>query len=185
MTLAAASPGLLPSQASLPPFLFFSSPPCSPPELFLGAERYGTEIDMWSAGCIMFELLTGKPLFPGAHAAAGAAGGSGCCRRWGWWVDGAGQGGSGCGQPGRTSCRHWLAAALAWASHNCPPAPILTLTPLPVVVLQARTRVTRLTRSSAWWASQPRPPCPAAPPTPTTRWWPPARLTPPAPACAR
>ncbi|KAL4442464.1 hypothetical protein ABPG77_005048 [Micractinium sp. CCAP 211/92] len=36
-----------------------------PPELFLGADKYGTEIDMWSAGCIMFELLTGKPLFPG------------------------------------------------------------------------------------------------------------------------
>lgn len=38
-----------------------------PPELFLGAERYGTEIDTWSAGCIMFELLTGKPLFPGTN----------------------------------------------------------------------------------------------------------------------
>jgi hypothetical protein len=38
-----------------------------PPELFLGAERYGTEVDTWSAGCIMFELLTGKPLFPGAR----------------------------------------------------------------------------------------------------------------------
>lgn len=46
------------------------SPPCRrrrPPELFLGAEKYGTEIDMWSAGCIMFELLTGKPLFPGGR----------------------------------------------------------------------------------------------------------------------
>ncbi len=40
-----------------------------PPELFLGADKYGTEIDMWSAGCIMFELLTGKPLFPGGRAA--------------------------------------------------------------------------------------------------------------------
>lgn len=36
-----------------------------PPELFLGAHKYGPEVDMWSAGCIMFELLTGKPLFPG------------------------------------------------------------------------------------------------------------------------
>jgi cyclin-dependent kinase 12/13 len=36
-----------------------------PPELLLGAERYGPEIDAWSAGCIMFELLAGRPLFPG------------------------------------------------------------------------------------------------------------------------
>lgn len=36
-----------------------------PPELLMGAERYGPEIDAWSAGCIMYELLVGKPLFPG------------------------------------------------------------------------------------------------------------------------
>lgn len=36
-----------------------------PPELLLGAQSYGPEIDMWSAGCIMFEMLTGKPLFSG------------------------------------------------------------------------------------------------------------------------
>lgn len=49
--------------------------PRSPPELFLGAHKYGPEVDMWSAGCIMFELLTGKPLFPGGlRAAAGAWG---------------------------------------------------------------------------------------------------------------
>ncbi|KAL6766227.1 CDKC1 [Auxenochlorella protothecoides x Auxenochlorella symbiontica] len=34
-----------------------------PPELLLGAQSYGPEIDMWSAGCIMFEMLTSKPLF--------------------------------------------------------------------------------------------------------------------------
>ncbi|KDD74762.1 protein kinase, partial [Helicosporidium sp. ATCC 50920] len=34
-----------------------------PPELFLGAERYGTEIDVWSAGCILAELIIGKALF--------------------------------------------------------------------------------------------------------------------------
>ena len=27
---------------------------------------YGNEIDMWSAGCIMMELYTGRPLFNGA-----------------------------------------------------------------------------------------------------------------------
>jgi serine/threonine protein kinase len=29
--------------------------------------RYGPEVDIWSVGCIFAELLTGKPLFPGAR----------------------------------------------------------------------------------------------------------------------
>jgi len=36
-----------------------------PPELCLGSEQYGWEVDMWSAGCILVEMLTGRPLFPG------------------------------------------------------------------------------------------------------------------------
>ncbi|KAI9360006.1 kinase-like domain-containing protein, partial [Zopfochytrium polystomum] len=36
-----------------------------PPELLLGSTQYGPEIDMWSAGCIMAEMLVKKPLFPG------------------------------------------------------------------------------------------------------------------------
>ena len=32
------------------------------PELLLGADKYGTEIDMWSIGCIFGELLTKEPL---------------------------------------------------------------------------------------------------------------------------
>ena len=36
-----------------------------PPELLLGATRYGTAVDIWSAGCILAELLLGKPLFCG------------------------------------------------------------------------------------------------------------------------
>lgn len=44
--------------------------PCSchryrSPELLLGADRYSTAVDMWSVGCIMGELLAGKPLMPG------------------------------------------------------------------------------------------------------------------------
>lgn len=34
-----------------------------PPELLLGAESYGREVDMWSAGCIMAEMILGTPLF--------------------------------------------------------------------------------------------------------------------------
>ncbi|GFP85981.1 shaggy-related protein kinase theta [Phtheirospermum japonicum] len=35
------------------------------PELIFGATEYTSAIDMWSAGCVMAELLLGKPLFPG------------------------------------------------------------------------------------------------------------------------
>jgi serine/threonine protein kinase len=35
------------------------------PELLLGATFYGPEIDAWAAGCILAELLTATPLFPG------------------------------------------------------------------------------------------------------------------------
>ncbi|EED18531.1 protein kinase (NpkA), putative [Talaromyces stipitatus ATCC 10500] len=37
------------------------------PELLLGAERYGAEIDMWSVGCIFGELLRKEPLFTGKN----------------------------------------------------------------------------------------------------------------------
>jgi serine/threonine protein kinase len=37
------------------------------PEVILGLP-YGCEIDMWSFGCILAELLTGYPLFPGGCA---------------------------------------------------------------------------------------------------------------------
>lgn len=36
-----------------------------PPELLLGSEKYGPEVDVWSVGCIFAELLAKKPLFPG------------------------------------------------------------------------------------------------------------------------
>ncbi|KAF8005816.1 hypothetical protein BT93_K0177 [Corymbia citriodora subsp. variegata] len=35
------------------------------PELLLGASSYGVGIDLWSAGCILAELLYGKPIMPG------------------------------------------------------------------------------------------------------------------------
>jgi serine/threonine protein kinase len=34
-----------------------------PPELLLGSTKYGVEVDIWSAGCILFEMVTGRPLF--------------------------------------------------------------------------------------------------------------------------
>ncbi|KAJ7948325.1 Protein kinase-like protein [Quillaja saponaria] len=36
-----------------------------PPELLLGASHYGVAVDLWSTGCILGELYTGKPILPG------------------------------------------------------------------------------------------------------------------------
>jgi cyclin-dependent kinase len=35
------------------------------PELLLGAKEYSIEVDMWSIGCIFFELVNMYPLFNG------------------------------------------------------------------------------------------------------------------------
>lgn len=35
------------------------------PEILLGSKKYTKAIDMWSVGCILGEMLIGKPIFPG------------------------------------------------------------------------------------------------------------------------
>ena len=35
------------------------------PELILACNRYDFSIDIWATGCIIFELLTKTPMFPG------------------------------------------------------------------------------------------------------------------------
>lgn len=35
------------------------------PDVLLGSRTYNTSIDIWSAGCIMAEMYSGRPLFPG------------------------------------------------------------------------------------------------------------------------
>lgn len=37
------------------------------PECILTAGAYGPAVDIWAIGCILFEALTGRPLFPGKH----------------------------------------------------------------------------------------------------------------------
>jgi mitogen-activated protein kinase 15 len=39
------------------------------PEILSGSQRYTKGVDMWSLGCILGELLIGKPLFPGKNTA--------------------------------------------------------------------------------------------------------------------
>lgn len=36
------------------------------PDVLLGSRTYSTSIDIWSVGCIMAEMYTGRPLFPGS-----------------------------------------------------------------------------------------------------------------------
>jgi len=35
------------------------------PEILLGSGTYGFAVDMWAVGCILGEMLVGKPIFPG------------------------------------------------------------------------------------------------------------------------
>lgn len=37
------------------------------PDVLLGSRKYSTPIDIWSAGCIFGEMMTGKPMFPGSN----------------------------------------------------------------------------------------------------------------------
>ncbi|CBY07129.1 unnamed protein product [Oikopleura dioica] len=37
-----------------------------PPDVLLGSIEYTTSIDMWGVGCIYYEMVAGKPLFPGS-----------------------------------------------------------------------------------------------------------------------
>lgn len=36
-----------------------------PPEILLGSSRYTKGVDMWAVGCILAELILGRPIFPG------------------------------------------------------------------------------------------------------------------------
>ncbi|KAI8848695.1 kinase-like domain-containing protein [Chytridium lagenaria] len=36
------------------------------PDVLMGSRQYSTSIDLWSAGCILAEMASGRPLFPGS-----------------------------------------------------------------------------------------------------------------------
>ena len=46
-------------------FFFFFMLMSRAPEILLASKRYTFGVDMWSLGCILAEMLLGKPLFPG------------------------------------------------------------------------------------------------------------------------
>ena len=39
-----------------------------PPELVIGATIYGPQVDVWSMGCVIAELVINRPIFPGKSA---------------------------------------------------------------------------------------------------------------------
>jgi len=39
-----------------------------PPDVLLGSTEYNASIDMWGVGCIFFEMVAGRPMFPGSTA---------------------------------------------------------------------------------------------------------------------
>jgi serine/threonine protein kinase len=56
------------------PMLLWQQPPLTmqvaslwyrAPEIMLGAERYDATVDIWAAGCVLFETLTGNVMFQG------------------------------------------------------------------------------------------------------------------------
>lgn len=36
-----------------------------PPEMIFGAQNYSFEVDIWSLGCTIAEMILEQPLFPG------------------------------------------------------------------------------------------------------------------------
>ena len=45
------------------------------PEIMLNSKGYSKAIDIWSVGCILAEMLSNRPLFPGKHCIL-------CSLRW-------------------------------------------------------------------------------------------------------
>ncbi|RKP20577.1 Pkinase-domain-containing protein [Rozella allomycis CSF55] len=67
-TLKIADFGLAKEIRSLPPYTeYVSTRWYRAPEVLLRSRNYSSPIDMWAVGCIMVEMYTLKPLFPGSN----------------------------------------------------------------------------------------------------------------------
>lgn len=38
------------------------------PEILMGSHQYNKAIDMWSVGCVLAEMFSGKPIFTGTSS---------------------------------------------------------------------------------------------------------------------
>lgn len=47
-------------------FFFYNLKRYRAPEVLLHSTRYGSGIDLWAVGCILAELYTFRPLYPGS-----------------------------------------------------------------------------------------------------------------------
>lgn len=50
-----------------PSISYITSRPYRAPELILGSQKYNGAVDIWSAGCVITEMLIGQPLFNGEN----------------------------------------------------------------------------------------------------------------------
>ncbi|KAK3118811.1 hypothetical protein QOZ80_9BG0708410 [Eleusine coracana subsp. coracana] len=63
--------GLAASLSDKPPYAKAGTHRYMAPEMLMGKTDYDAMVDMWSLGCVMAELLTGKPLFDSANDKVG------------------------------------------------------------------------------------------------------------------
>lgn len=68
LTLKLADFGSCRETGSRPPYTeYIATRWYRAPECLLTMGHYSFEMDIWSLGCVMYELLTGRPLFPGKN----------------------------------------------------------------------------------------------------------------------
>jgi protein kinase len=66
LSLRIADFGLAREIRSLPPYTeYVSTRWYRAPELLLRSTSYSSPVDMWAIGCIIYEMMTLSPLFPG------------------------------------------------------------------------------------------------------------------------
>ncbi|KAJ3339837.1 Cyclin-dependent kinase 20 [Gonapodya sp. JEL0774] len=126
-----------------------------PPSLLLSSQIYTPSCDLWSAGCVMAELLLGRPLFPGASDIDQLARIVGCL---GWPREGEE------GWAELSSCPDYDKIAFAYSTRPTDPMESI----LPQASAEARNLLNKLLQYSGgleaseallhpWFASEPLP----------------------------
>ncbi|KFB42449.1 AGAP010115-PA-like protein [Anopheles sinensis] len=136
-TVKIADFGLAREIRSRPPYTdYVSTRWYRAPEVLLHSTRYGSSIDLWAVGCIMAELYTFRPLFPGSSE-----------------VDQLFKICSVLGTPEKTDWveGHKLAATIQFRFPECPRIPLATL------VTRASTAGIQLLEDQLQWDPEKRP----------------------------